>query len=793
MNREKAFNALGGLIIAMLFAHSAILMFFSERLEGTVDVDLSAYLWKGLAIAALCLMALSISPRVTWFVLIGALSVGVQFVLFFGWRPFTQLADLIRGLVGRDPDYPVEREILLYTILVMVYAYICRSEAFGVTVLTAMFGVFALIWWMRGEELSIGHSFGLMLALSAMYAVNGRLKQTNLKALLTGSLIAALVAFYAVPEQGVALHELQNAGYRVMRFIADTFNLDRSDAENRRPFNIGAYGWRTRSESFGGPVYPDSNTDILRVEADEPLYLRGAIRYTYNLKAWVDETNDEKAGKIKRYMLNGIEGLLYRNEFERSQDLDKKEMLAADFSLRTARVEILDEHPYWAVYSPARTRTVKTESDFRVLYNNLGEIFASRRLRAGDVYELDYYSFRGSENELRTAVTQADKDKDEAYAAALLLNRDIPKNIDSRLFRLVYEITDGLTEPYDMACAIRDYLRENGTYTLNPPYPPSDMDFVSYFVLEDMRGYCIYYASAMALMARIAGLPARYVEGYYAVPDEDGACVVTGDDAHAWAEVYFEGFGWVPFEATASRNDQNGDSLNDWNEPDPASTPTPVPTPSPTPEPTPTPDPQTEESPEPDDGNPLPEPDQSEPPEPDEVHPSPGPTEPPTREDNGNNWEDDASDRRGNGAGAWLIPGILLLLLTIFAIVFRRLHNSRPEIAEKRLEDRTDRLMLWYRACLLALECAFLRYGEGYTPSTYADKAVQMGLADESFREFSAMVSRQRYSGRILKEPWRELAEKSYRGITGRMKLRAKLVWYCRRMKNQLGSVEQVP
>ena len=104
MNRDKVFNALGGLIIAMLFTHSAVMMFLSVRLEETVDVNMTRYLWTGLAVSALCLMALSVSPRVTWFVLIAALAVGVQFVVFFGWRPVTALVGLVRGIVGRDPD-----------------------------------------------------------------------------------------------------------------------------------------------------------------------------------------------------------------------------------------------------------------------------------------------------------------------------------------------------------------------------------------------------------------------------------------------------------------------------------------------------------------------------------------------------------------------------------------------------------------------------------------------------------------------------------------------------------------
>ena len=101
----------------------------------------------------------------------------------------------------------------------------------------------------------------------------------------------------------------------------------------------------------------------------------------------------------------------------------------------------------------------------------------------------------------------------------------------------------------------------------------------------------------MTVLARAIGLPARYVEGYAADPDADGVARVTQQDAHAWTEVYFPGFGWLPFDPTPGAGgapdyggnspdpsgDSNDDAGNDSNDPDDPGAADPTPTPTPTP------------------------------------------------------------------------------------------------------------------------------------------------------------------------------------------------------------------
>lgn len=112
---------------------------------------------------------------------------------------------------------------------------------------------------------------------------------------------------------------------------------------------------------------------------------------------------------------------------------------------------------------------------------------------------------------------------------------------------------------------LRERLCSQVSYTLAPGKTPADKDFVAYFLLENKKGYCMHYASAGVLLARMAGIPARYCDGYLVdqdqvgkksqIPGEDDpigfySAEILDSNAHAWCEVYIEGLGWVPFEFT---------------------------------------------------------------------------------------------------------------------------------------------------------------------------------------------------------------------------------------------------
>ncbi len=133
-------------------------------------------------------------------------------------------------------------------------------------------------------------------------------------------------------------------------------------------------------------------------------------------------------------------------------------------------------------------------------------------------------------------------------------NLQLPKNLDPNVAALAKHITANAHTMYDKAAALEDYLRTHYTYSVDIQLPPGE-EGVSWFLFRSgNKGYCNYFASAMAVMARTLGIPARVAVGYTngTYDAKNHLQVIRGTDAHAWTQIYFAGYGWINFEPSAS-------------------------------------------------------------------------------------------------------------------------------------------------------------------------------------------------------------------------------------------------
>ncbi|MBI2171080.1 MAG: transglutaminase domain-containing protein [Chloroflexi bacterium] len=129
----------------------------------------------------------------------------------------------------------------------------------------------------------------------------------------------------------------------------------------------------------------------------------------------------------------------------------------------------------------------------------------------------------------------------------------LPDTLPQRVRDLAQRLTVGADTPYDKAMAIQSYLK-TVRYSQAIPPPGYNADGVDHFLFVAQAGYSEYYGSAMAVMLRVVGVPARLAVGYtYDEPDANGVVLVRDLNAHGWAEVFFPNYGWVDFEPTPGR------------------------------------------------------------------------------------------------------------------------------------------------------------------------------------------------------------------------------------------------
>lgn len=162
-------------------------------------------------------------------------------------------------------------------------------------------------------------------------------------------------------------------------------------------------------------------------------------------------------------------------------------------------------------------------------------------------YKAESWLLEPTINELRSSSINYP----EAIRSAYL---GLPPSLPDRVRDLAIALTQDAPTAYDKALVLEAYLRQF-PYNLEVDPIPFGEDVADYFIFNLQEGYCDYYATSMAVMARAIGLPSRFVVGY-APSDYDSLAaeyIVYTSEAHSWPQIYFPEIGWVDFEPTAGR------------------------------------------------------------------------------------------------------------------------------------------------------------------------------------------------------------------------------------------------
>lgn len=344
------------------------------------------------------------------------------------------------------------------------------------------------------------------------------------------------------------------------------------------------------SISLGGKVYPSDKVILIVSPNTKPngsTYLIGTVRDDYNKNGW------------KRSDLD------YLTEQEQITDLYQMLYGFYQKKIQPKENETLFHHVRLAIYYndiktkslfyPLKTFNLESNGDPVSVYSSSPTLLSKKILKKDFSYEVDYFEINYEsdtiQNYLRSiskvntnkGIVQRNYNRNDciSYLKSIInlysfdetiLNEDftnvlekrsstinkyytkVPKQIPNRVMQLAKQITAKYDNNYDKLKAIETYL-STYKYTLSPEETKAGEDFVDYFLFEQKEGYCTYFATAMAILARSIDIPTRYVEGVLVDYQDKEASdyLVSSKSSHAWVEAYIEGFGWIPFEPTPTK------------------------------------------------------------------------------------------------------------------------------------------------------------------------------------------------------------------------------------------------
>jgi transglutaminase-like putative cysteine protease len=331
-------------------------------------------------------------------------------------------------------------------------------------------------------------------------------------------------------------------------FILDHFEEPWQEMQEhwRRLFASLHYQGQVNVNSFGktmtlsGPVSL-GNTPIMDVRAERGYYWRAVVYDKYTGSGWVN-TDDETLS------LDANSSSLPLPQFELRREVTQTVrplqpgtnlLFAASQPIRVnlpARIELS--------YVPS---SVTASQDPSSSAANISIIYSRSRLKKNQAYTVVSSVAWADVESLRTTGTNY-----PTWVTARYLQ--LPPTLPNRVRTLAEDITKDHDNPFDKVTALERYLRTI-RYEKLISAPPTGQDGVDYFLFDSRQGYCDYYASALAVMARAVGIPARLVSGYTQgeYQSVSNAYLVRELNAHTWAEIYFPHYGWVEFEPTASQ------------------------------------------------------------------------------------------------------------------------------------------------------------------------------------------------------------------------------------------------
>jgi len=348
--------------------------------------------------------------------------------------------------------------------------------------------------------------------------------------------------------------------------ILSFLNLPLQNSKGQRSFSLSQLGYYPDNTILGGtPTLTDDK--IMIVTSEHSVLLRANMYENYETTSW---------GSNSSLFTCRLDSSLAKDRTQDVFDMNRpdKSEIPSDlyYSVMekvTISITYLHQSLGITLFSADHLLDISKE-DHNVYYNEDEEIFFAKNSKDNETYSMTYNRFRTESSgfatnllALESYIIEHPEAGDSKKKLKTIADEFLPVIVPDSVREYALSITNADSTPLQKVLDIQKDLTTHFTYSLLVADLPESTDFVQNF-LETKTGYCTYFASAMTVMARINGIPARYVEGFSSqVPTGTRFAIehtVTGKNGHAWCEVYVDGIGWIPMDATpgyASSNEPN--------------------------------------------------------------------------------------------------------------------------------------------------------------------------------------------------------------------------------------------
>ena len=305
----------------------------------------------------------------------------------------------------------------------------------------------------------------------------------------------------------------------------------------------------------------EDNKNMMEVTSQDKkmLYLKAYIGSVYEDGKWEEipasAYNGENAGMLRWLKNKNFDPLRQSAQYQKLTDSKDK----SDKNLVKIKIKKASRYYFYTPESLYRITNGKAKNKTDITTLSQG-FFGQREYAFEEISSTKPSELTVADEWVSNPKNAAQKqysEAEEVYRAFVYDNYTKP---DANLTKLIHQIfwkdydskSDGI---YSALNQVRTKLRQNYRYTKSPDTTPEGKDPIEWFLTTSHKGNQMLYASAAVEAFRVHGIPARYVEGYYVGvsrigKSSQGKVSLTGKNAHAWVEVYFDGIGWKAIDVT---------------------------------------------------------------------------------------------------------------------------------------------------------------------------------------------------------------------------------------------------